>query len=65
MPWLYSAAFDFTSNLSGYDQYPTRMIVEFMADEVNEHKETVKKHRQMIENKELEAKNAAEKKVQD
>jgi hypothetical protein len=44
MPWLYSAAVEFTSNLSGYDQYPTRMIVEFMADEVNEHKETVKKH---------------------
>jgi hypothetical protein len=39
------------------------MIVEFMADEVNEHKETVKKHRQMVENKELEAKRAAEKKI--
>jgi len=63
MPWLYSAAQEFTENLGSYEQYPSRMIVEFMADEVNEHKDTVKKHRQMVENKSLEAKRAAEKKV--
>jgi len=45
MPWLYTAAQEFTDNLGSYEQYPSRMIVEFMADEVNEHKDTVKKHR--------------------
>lgn len=41
MPWLYTEAANFTENLGSYEQYPSRMIVEFMADEINEHKNCV------------------------
>jgi len=65
MPWLYAEAQTFTDNLGSYEQYPSRMIVEFMADEVTEHKNCVQAHRDMIANRELEGQRAAEQKVKD
>ena len=56
MPWLYQQAQDLATNLGGYEQYPDRMIVEYMADEVQTHVETVKAHREEVERKRLEAK---------
>lgn len=46
MPWLYSETGKFTSNLNSYEKYPNRMIIEFMADEINEHTATVEAHRE-------------------
>jgi hypothetical protein len=65
MPWLYTEAATFTENLGSYEQYPSRMIVEFMADEINEHKNCVQGHRDMIKERELAALRAAEQKVKD
>lgn len=56
MPWLYQQAQECATNLGGYEQYPDRMIVEYMADEVTTHIETVKAHREEVERKRLEAK---------
>lgn len=53
MPWLYGETAKYTANLNSYEQYPNRMIVEFMADEINEHTETVQKHREAVKAKKL------------
>jgi hypothetical protein len=53
MPWLYTETGKYTKNLNSYEQYPNRMIVEFMADEVNEHAATVSAHREAVLAKKL------------
>lgn len=49
MPWVYKNSQTFADNFDSYEKYPDRLIVEFMADEVNEHTETVRKHREEVE----------------
>jgi len=60
MPWVYSYSQQFADNFDSYEKYPNRLIVEFMADEVNEHTETVRKHREHVEQMRLEAMRAEE-----
>ena len=49
MPFVYSNSQSFAANFDSYEQYPNRLIVEYMADEVNEHNSTVKAHSDMVE----------------
>ena len=63
MPWLYNHSQDFANNFDSYEKYPNRLIVEYMADEVNEHTETVRKHREDVEAKRLKAMRDEEKKL--
>jgi hypothetical protein len=63
MPWVYGHSQEFADNFDSYEKYPNRLIVEFMADEVNEHTETVRKHREHVEQMRLEAMQAEEKRL--
>jgi hypothetical protein len=65
MPWVYQNTQEFANNFEGYEKYPNRLIIEFMADEVNEHNDCVKAHRDMIEQQRLEAMKAEEKRLSD